>query len=75
MAASTMKPDSKLLEDRYRAPALDKGLDIIELLHPGSRKFTDPPKKYVQVDLETFRDMAKTLPPSPPTSGTPPLPS
>ena len=50
-------------------------LDIIELLHPGSRKFTDPPKKYVQVDLETFRDMAKTLPPSPPTSGTPPLPS
>jgi DNA-binding IclR family transcriptional regulator len=27
-----MKSDSKLLEDRYRAPALDKGLDIIELL-------------------------------------------
>ncbi len=48
-------------------------LDMRELLHPGSQQFGEPPKKYAQYSLEEFRQMAKELPPSPPTSGTPPL--
>ena len=49
-------------------------LDITELLHPGSRTFEAPPKKFAHVSLQEFRELAKTLPPSPPTSGTPPPP-
>ena len=49
-------------------------LDIIELLHPGARQFGEPPQKRVTLSLEEFRAMATTLPPSLPTSGTPPLP-
>ena len=30
-------------------------LDIIELLHPGSKKPSDPPKKFVQLSLDDFR--------------------
>ena len=49
-------------------------LNIIELLHPGSRKTTDPVAQRATLELDDFRRMAKTLPPSPPTSGTPSLP-
>ena len=30
-------------------------LDITELLHPGTRHHTDPPKKFIQLELEDFR--------------------
>ncbi len=30
-------------------------LDIIELLHPGSKKPSDPPQKFVQLSLDDFR--------------------
>ncbi len=37
-------------------------LDIIELLHPGSRTHTEPPKKFVQLELEDFRTLKQTSP-------------
>ncbi len=46
-------------------------LDIVELLHPGSRRPGEPAKRYLQLELDDFRKMKDTLPPSPPTSGTP----
>ena len=44
-------------------------LDIKELLHPGSRKFTDPPEKFVQLKPEDFRRLPPTPEPPPPGSG------
>jgi NADH-quinone oxidoreductase subunit I len=41
-------------------------LDIKELLNPGTRKFSEPPQKFIQLEVEDF----KSLPPTPP----PPLP-
>ncbi|MBI4354460.1 MAG: NADH-quinone oxidoreductase subunit I [Candidatus Omnitrophica bacterium] len=38
-------------------------LDITELLHPGSKQPTDPPKKFVQLDLDSFRQLKQELPP------------
>ncbi len=49
-------------------------LDIVELLHPGSRQPAEPAKRYAKFTLEAFRQMATHLPPSPPTSRTPELP-
>ena len=44
-------------------------LDIKELLNPGSRKFTDPPEKFVQLELDDFRKLPQTPEPPPPGSG------
>ncbi len=44
-------------------------LDIKELLNPGSRKVTDPPEKFVKLELEEFRALPQTPPPPPPGSG------
>ena len=38
-------------------------LDITELLHPGSRQHTDPPKKYVQLELDEFRSLKQSATP------------
>ncbi len=32
-------------------------LDIIELLHPGSKTVTEPPRKFVKLELEDFRKL------------------
>lgn len=50
-------------------------LNIVELLHPGSRQPGAPSGKFEQHDLDDFRKMKDALPPSPPSSGTPPLPT
>ena len=47
-------------------------LDITELIQPGSRKPTDPPKKFVTLELEDFKTLPKTPPPPPPGAGIPP---
>ena len=39
-------------------------LDVIELLHPGTRQHTDPPKKFVQLDLVDFRALKQTTEPT-----------
>ena len=44
-------------------------LDIKELLNPGSRTFTEPPEKFVQLTLEDLRKLPATPPPPPPGSG------
>jgi NADH-quinone oxidoreductase subunit I len=37
-------------------------LDIVELLHPGSKHPTDPPKKFVQLELEDFKQLKRERP-------------
>jgi hypothetical protein len=37
-------------------------LDITGLLHPGTRQHTDPPKKFVQLELEDFRRLKQASP-------------
>ncbi len=49
-------------------------LDITELLNPGSKLHTDPPKKFVSLTLEEFKQLPATPPPPPPGSGLPPAP-
>ena len=44
-------------------------LDIKELLNPGSKTFTDPPDKFVQLELDEFRKLPPTPAPPPPGSG------
>ncbi len=34
-------------------------LDIRELLHPGQRQVTEPPKKYIKLELEDFRQLKR----------------
>ena len=45
-------------------------LDMIELLHPGSKPHTEAPSKFVKLDLADFRTLKQTLAPS--ASQTPP---
>ena len=48
-------------------------LDIRELINPGSKHHTEPPKKFEQLELEEFRTLTPTPPPPPPgTSAAPP---
>lgn len=47
-------------------------LDIKELLNPGSRKLTDAPQKFVQLELQEFRALPQTPDPPPPGSDLPP---
>jgi len=47
-------------------------LDIKELLNPGSRTFTDPPQKFVQLELEEFKQLPPS--PAPPPPGTSAIP-
>ncbi len=47
-------------------------LDIKELLNPGSRQFTDPPQKFVQLELEEFKQLPES--PAPPPPGTSAIP-
>jgi len=42
-------------------------LDIVELLYPGTRRHTDPPKKFIQLELDEFRQLKSTLPTNQPT--------
>ncbi len=44
-------------------------LDIKELINPGSKKPTDPPEKFVQLELDDFRHLPATPPPPAPGSG------
>jgi NADH-quinone oxidoreductase subunit I len=44
-------------------------LDIKELLDPGTRKFGEPPEKFIQLELDDFRRLPAALPPPPPGSG------
>jgi len=44
-------------------------LDIKELLAPGSKNFTDPPEKFVQLELEAFKRLPRAPEPPPPRSG------
>jgi len=46
-------------------------LDILELLNPGSRAFTDPPKKFLQLSPEEFKALPATPPPPPPGTSAP----
>ncbi len=39
-------------------------LDIIELLHPGSKPPTAPPRKFIQLELEEFRALKQKLGPA-----------
>jgi NADH-quinone oxidoreductase subunit I len=47
-------------------------LDIKELLNPGTRRFTEPPEKFVQLELEEFKRLPRTPEPPPPGSTQPP---
>ena len=42
-------------------------LDIKELLNPGSKSFTDPPEKFVQLEPDDFKQLPRT--PEPPPAG------
>ena len=44
-------------------------LDIKELLNPGSKTFTEPPQKFVQLTLEEFKQLPQTPAPPPPGTG------
>lgn len=48
-------------------------LDIKELLNPGSRGLTDPPEKFVQVDLKGFPNLPKGKPPAHPVVPSAPI--
>ncbi len=49
-------------------------LNMKELLNPGSKGLTEPPDKFVQIELDEFRKLRST-PPSPPSgSSVPPVP-
>ena len=41
-------------------------LDIKELLNPVTRQFTEPPEKFVQLEIEDFHSLPATPPPPPP---------
>jgi len=47
-------------------------LDIKELINPGSKPFTDPPQKFVQLELDDFKRLPPT--PEPPPPGTSAIP-
>ena len=47
-------------------------LDIRELLNPGTRGLTEPPQKFLTLELEDFRKLPATPPPHPPGSTIPP---
>jgi len=49
-------------------------LNIKELLHPGSKGLTDPPEKFIQLELDDFRKLPRTPEPPPPGSGLAPIP-
>ena len=44
-------------------------LDIKELLNPGSKTFTQPPEKFVQLTLDEFKRLPQTPAPPPPGTG------
>ena len=44
-------------------------LDIKELLNPGSKTFTQPPEKFVQLTLDEFKRLPQTPEPPPPGTG------
>ena len=44
-------------------------LDIKELLNPGSKKVTDPPEKFVQLEVDEFQRLPSTPEPPPPGTG------
>ncbi len=44
-------------------------LDIKELINPGTRKFGEPPEKFVQLTLDEFKKLPPTPQPPPPGSG------
>ncbi len=49
-------------------------LNIKELLPPGSKGLTDPPEKFIQLELDDFRKLPRTPEPPPPGSGLAPIP-
>ena len=44
-------------------------LDIKEQLSPGLKAFTDPPERFVQLELEEFKQLPRAPEPPPPGSG------
>ncbi len=44
-------------------------LDFKELLNPGSKKVTDPPEKFVQLEVDEFKRLPSTPDPPPPGTG------
>ena len=49
-------------------------LDIKELINPGTRKFGEPPEKFVQLSLDEFKQLPPAPEPPPPGSGLAPSP-
>ena len=49
-------------------------LDIKELINPGTRKFGEPPEKFVQLSLDEFKHLPPTPEPPMPGSGLAPSP-
>ena len=49
-------------------------LDLKELLNPGTRKFGEPPEKFVQLAPEEFHTLRQTPDPPPPGTGLAPAP-
>jgi len=48
-------------------------LDARELINPGTRAFTDPPRKFEPIELEAYKKLKPAPPPPPPgTAATPP---
>ena len=43
-------------------------LDMIELLHPGSKSHTEAPNKFVKLELADFRTLKQTLKTPPPAA-------